>query len=135
MADLDFLLSPDHRTCYAEFWRKMDHYKKRISRDEMERKAVLILKSSLKFFPVKEESFTIIASCSGKSSESDAFVEAEDCECRGPEKPHQHYYIDLMSAWECLQPSAGDLIVFRVADKREDGNTAYSVELASSSSG
>lgn len=65
------------------------HYRRRISSEEAREGFVLVEKSRLDFFPRPERSFTLVE---GRASRV-AKVESYPCECRGPEKPHEHWFI------------------------------------------
>ena len=69
----------------------MQQYKKRLSKGEIDKHAVLVLKSALKFFPEFDNSFFITISCYGKEERYETAIEKEFCECRG--NPHFHFYI------------------------------------------
>ena len=66
-----------------------DTYERKISAEEATEGYVFILKDRLAFFPPINEPFELLDG----SARSKAAVEARDCTCRGPEKPHQHYFI------------------------------------------
>ncbi|MBK9610475.1 hypothetical protein [Candidatus Amarobacter glycogenicus] len=66
-----------------------DAYERKISSEEAAEGYVLVEKAALKFFPAIGHRFGLIES----GETASAKVEARDCECRGPEKPHQHYFI------------------------------------------
>lgn len=66
-----------------------DHYERKLSAEEAREGYVLVEKNRLKFFPPVGQPFELLA----EATRTAARVEARDCECRGPEKPHQHYFI------------------------------------------
>lgn len=66
-----------------------DTYERKISSEEAAEGYVFILKDRLDFFPPINEPFELLDG----SDRSKSTVEARDCTCRGPEKPHQHYFI------------------------------------------
>lgn len=70
----------------------------------------MILKNHLPFFPMIGRTFELFSG----SAPRRAKVEAYHCECRGPDKPHDHYFI----RWNDLHP--GDQIVIR-RDQRKAG--------------
>lgn len=67
-----------------------DHvYRRRISAHEAQTGRFMVLRSALKQFPPIGEEFTIILNSRRHRTQ----VEAEHCTCRGPEKPHEHYFV------------------------------------------
>lgn len=62
-----------------------DTYERRISSEEAAEGYVMVLKDRLNYFPPVGDSFAL--------NGAPARVEARHCECRGPEKPHEHYFI------------------------------------------
>ncbi len=49
----------------------------------------MVLNSAVKRFPPVGERFTIAT----EGRERSTCIEAEPCTCRGPEEPHEHYFI------------------------------------------
>lgn len=66
-----------------------DSYERKISSEEAREGYILVEKAALGFFPPIGQAFEL----AGDGGAASAKVEARDCECRGPEKPHQHYFI------------------------------------------
>jgi hypothetical protein len=66
-----------------------DRYSRKISAEEAKKGHIFILKDQLPFFPSRGKSFTV---CAGEQ-ERKVFVESYRCTCRGPQLPHDHYYI------------------------------------------
>lgn len=66
-----------------------DSYERKISSEEAREGYILVEKAALGFFPPIGRAFEL----AGGGGTASARVEARDCECRGPEKPHQHYFI------------------------------------------
>ena len=66
-----------------------DFYERKISSEEAREGYIFVEKSSLAFFPPVGQAFDL----ADGGGTTQATVEARDCECRGPEKPHQHYFI------------------------------------------
>ncbi len=62
-----------------------DTYERKLSSEEAGEGYIMVLKDRLAFFPAIGETFQL----GGVSAK----VEARHCECRGPEKPHEHYFI------------------------------------------
>lgn len=99
----------------------LQQYLKRISRDEVDRRAVLVLKSALKFFPPEDDIFEIIIKKQHMTEHMEACIVAEKCECRGPDKPHSHYFIDLLPLWNDIALHPGDIL--RLRKENEKGKT------------
>lgn len=66
-----------------------DAYERKISSEEAAEGYVLVEKGALNFFPAIGQAFALTEGGETASLK----VEARDCECRGPEKPHQHCFI------------------------------------------
>jgi len=64
-------------------------YTRKISAKEAEEGYIFILKNKLNFFPPIGTEFEIQID----GSLREAKVESYPCACRGPELPHEHYYI------------------------------------------
>ncbi len=62
-------------------------YERKISSDEAREGYVLVEKARLSFFPPAGERFEL----DGRP----AVVESYPCTCRGPDKPHEHWFIRL----------------------------------------
>lgn len=75
-------------------------YSRKISSKEAYNDFIFILKSKSSFFP---ELGNIFELANGDIS-SKVKVESYPCTCRGPERPHEHYFIH----WEGLE--AGDKV-------------------------
>lgn len=73
-------------------------YSRKISKKEAENDFIFILKGQLSFFPELGTIFELEES----NLSREVKVESYHCTCRGPEKPHEHYFI----FWEGLE--AGD---------------------------
>lgn len=73
-----------------------DYYSRKISKSEADNDFIFILKNKLSFFPQLGEDFIL------KDGEISCQVQVESypCTCRGPERPHEHYFIK----WEGLKP-------------------------------
>lgn len=66
-----------------------DSYDRKISSEEAREGYVLVEKSRLSFFPPVGQQFQLKFG----ATERAAAVEARPCTCRGPERPHEHYFI------------------------------------------
>ena len=64
-------------------------FSRKISAEEAKKRYIFILKDQLSFFPPRGKSFTL---CAGEQ-EKKVFVESYPCTCRGPELPHDHYFV------------------------------------------
>lgn len=71
-------------------------YKRRISREEAQRGYILITKNALKQFPTIGESFQL------KFGDEKFPIEIKGvpCQCRGPDKPHEHYHLEVKGSIE-----------------------------------
>jgi hypothetical protein len=71
------------------FMSSKDIYSRKISKSEADNNFIFILKNELSFFPPLGQDFVIKSddlSCTVK-------VESYPCTCRGPDLPHEHYFI------------------------------------------
>jgi hypothetical protein len=75
-------------------------YSRKISSKEAQKGFIFILKNKLAFFPPLGSDFTLTKN----NSPREVKVESYLCTCRGPDSPHEHYFI----RWEGL--STGDRI-------------------------
>ncbi|MGZ7159024.1 MAG: hypothetical protein ACXVHR_00940 [Methanobacterium sp.] len=75
-------------------------YSRKISSKEGEEGFIFILKNKLSFFPVLNQKFVL----SDDKSSREVSLESYPCTCRGPERPHEHYFI----SWKGL--IAGDIV-------------------------
>jgi hypothetical protein len=69
--------------------RSKNMYSRKISSKEANNNFIFILKNKLSFFPPLGEVFVL------KEDESSCKVRVESypCTCRGPDLPHEHYFI------------------------------------------
>jgi hypothetical protein len=72
-----------------------DTFFRKVSAEEVKKGHIFVLKDKLSFFPAAGKPFELK---SGKV-EKKAFVESYHCECRGPQLPHDHFFI----RWEGLR--------------------------------
>ncbi len=72
-----------------------ERYSRRISSEEAKKGYIFILRDKLSFFPPRGKPLTL---CTG-DAEKKVTVEAYQCTCRGPDLPHDHYFI----RWEGLR--------------------------------
>jgi len=75
-------------------------YSRKISQAEAQKDFIFISKNKLSFFPSIGTDFEI----SDENISREVKVESYPCTCRGPERPHEHYFI----RWKGLE--AGDEI-------------------------
>jgi hypothetical protein len=64
-------------------------FKRKLSTEEAAEGYILIPKSDLGFFPPTNKIFTLV----DEGKHRRAKVQSYHCECRGPEKPHEHYFL------------------------------------------
>jgi hypothetical protein len=64
-------------------------YRKRISSEEEREGYVLVLKVRLSFFPRLREAFALTKG----DQRRNVRLQAYECACRGPARPHEHYFI------------------------------------------
>ncbi|HEX7467420.1 MAG TPA: hypothetical protein VF324_02375 [Methanobacterium sp.] len=64
-------------------------YSRKITSTEARKGFIMILKNNLSFFPPLGSSFELL----NKGSPKTVAVESYPCTCRGPELPHEHYFI------------------------------------------
>lgn len=70
-------------------------YSRKISAKEAQSSFIFILKNKLSFFPPLGSSFEL----SNENISKEVMVKSYPCTCRGPDKPHEHYFI----SWEGLE--------------------------------
>ncbi|MEN6293810.1 MAG: hypothetical protein ABFC34_09825 [Methanobacterium sp.] len=70
-------------------------YSRKISPTEARENFIFILKNKLSFFPPLGNTFELVTDELSKEVK----VESYPCTCRGPERPHEHYFI----RWEGLE--------------------------------
>ncbi len=91
-------------------------YERKISSEEAAQGYFLVLKNKLLFFPSVGSAFSVKVG----AGEKKAAVESYHCECRGPEEPHEHYFV----RWPGL--AKGDRVIIR---KRARGKDLYSISI------
>ncbi len=94
-------------------------YARMISEEESRNGYFMVVKDRLSFFPVPGTCFDL---CHG-SSLRQAKVESYRCECRGHEKPHEHYFIRYRGL------KAGDRIIVQ-RDQRQPSHYVVTVQSA-----
>jgi hypothetical protein len=80
--------------------KKDTTYSRKISAKEARKGFIFILKGNLPFFPPLGDKFKFI----NDDSYGEVRLESYHCTCRGPDLPHEHYFI----RWEGLK--AGDMV-------------------------
>ncbi len=88
---------------------KTDSYSRKISTKEAREGFIFILKKKLNFFPGLGINFKLI----GDDIEKQVAIESYPCTCRGPDLPHEHYFI----SWEGLK--VGDRI--KIVKSNQEG--------------
>jgi len=88
-------------------------YTRRLSVTEIKAGFIMILKGSLKLFPPPGEKFTLHV----KRKEFQVRIHKVSCKCRGPDKPHFHWYLDA-SEFINLIPSKAktEVTLFKVKE-------------------
>jgi hypothetical protein len=66
-------------------------YRRRVSNEEAREGYLLIEKARLTYVPKPGQPFTL----DDRGSTRQATVESYACTCRGPEKPHEHWFIRI----------------------------------------
>lgn len=84
-------------------------YSRKISANEAEKGYIFILKNKLHFFP-SNSNFEL----SDGQITKQVIIKSYSCTCRGPDLPHEHYYIP----WYGLE--AGDIIEIKRTDFGQD---------------
>ncbi|MCK9408372.1 MAG: hypothetical protein WCX28_11815 [Bacteriovoracaceae bacterium] len=64
-------------------------YERTISSLEAEQGYFLILKNQLRLFPKVGSTFSL----TNGHMKQQAMIESYRCECQGPDKPHEHYFV------------------------------------------
>ncbi len=68
-----------------------DNYSRKISSNEAEKGFIFILKNKLSFFPPLNQKFQLI----DDEITKEVHIHSYPCTCRGPDKPHEHYFIEF----------------------------------------
>jgi len=95
---------------------KKNVYSRKISLKEADNDFIFILKNKLSLFPELGEKFDLEDNKSSQTVE----IESYPCTCRGPDLPHEHYFI----RWKGLD--AGDRIDII---KKSDNESDYSLKI------
>lgn len=93
---------------------KKASYKRKISSEEAGGNYLLIQKRDLDFFPKVGKPFTLKV---GKKS-FETYVEATECWCQGPQKPHSHYRLNLSELRDDINLQWGKKVVIEKADEK-----------------
>ncbi len=86
---------------------KDERYSRKISSEEAKKGYIFVLRDKLSFFPPRGKPFDLCMD----DVEKRVAVESYDCTCRGPDLPHEHYFI----RWERLR--FGDKISIKKDEK------------------
>ena len=89
-------------------------YSRKISSKEAQEDFIFVLKNKLSLFPPLGNTFKLVTDELSKEVK----VESYPCTCRGPERPHDHYFI----SWEGLE--AGDKI-----EITKDSENKYNLQI------
>ncbi|MBM4241444.1 MAG: hypothetical protein FJ150_07290 [Euryarchaeota archaeon] len=71
-------------------------YSRKISLNEARKNFIIIIKNKLSLFPPVGSNFELAGDDERKKVKLDAYP----CICRGPDRPHEHYFIH----WDGLKP-------------------------------
>ena len=96
----------------------MEIYSRKISSEEARENYILVYKDKLAFFPTPGRQFEVTHGAMHKRAK----VESYPCACRGPEAPHEHYFI----RWDGLKQ--GDTVFIKKDAKKA---ARYVVQLRS----
>ena len=66
-----------------------ERYSRKISAEEAKKGHIFILKDKLLYFPSRGKPFVLCE----REQEKSVLVESYRCTCRGPQLPHEHYFI------------------------------------------
>jgi hypothetical protein len=86
-----------------------DVFTRKLSAEEVKKGYIFVLKDRLSFFPAAGKPFDL----KSDKTQKQASVESYHCTCRGPQLPHEHYFI----RWDGLR--FGDKISI-VKDKKAE---------------
>jgi hypothetical protein len=92
-------------------------YSRKVASEEAREGYIMVLKGALAFFPALGKPFEMRR---GRSTRA-VRIESRPCTCRGPDKPHEHYFI----RWNGL--NTGDRIAIR---KKGASEGAYVLTVA-----
>lgn len=93
-----------------------DIYSRKISKSEANNNFIFILKNKLSFFPPLGEDFIL----KDDNVSHQAKVESYPCTCRGPDRPHEHYFI------KCDGLETGNKVEIR---KNSSENNEYNIKI------
>ncbi len=85
-------------------------YKRKLSSEEANGRYVMVLLDSLKLFPKPDVIFQVEV----KDETFDSKISIVNCWCRGPQKPHVHYRIDLTPFIKTFRPHFGQTVTFEL---------------------
>jgi hypothetical protein len=84
-------------------------YSRKVSSEEAREGYLLVLRNKLQLFPPLGRRFDLVQN----DVVDEARVESYRCTCRGPELPHEHYFI----RWKGLRPK--DIVEIREDPERQ----------------
>jgi hypothetical protein len=79
---------------------------RKISQEEALQRYIMVLQDQLDFFPKPGVAFHIQI---GKHK-IETLIKTVDCWCRGPNKPHVHYRLDLAHHVQLFRPHFGQVV-------------------------
>ncbi|MFQ6112757.1 MAG: hypothetical protein ACE5NG_01570 [bacterium] len=90
-------------------------FRRKLSAEEAGENYIMIQKKELDFFPKVGRPFKLKVS----DKEFDTYVQAVECWCRGPDKPHSHYRIDVSPFKDLVEMHWGTkIIIEKIKDAR-----------------
>ncbi len=97
---------------------KSNEYQRTLSPEEAQENRIMITKDGLRFFPKPFRKFNL------KVGEKtfELAVEAEDCQCRGPAQPHQHFWLPMKDSVREIRWGKGTRVVIT-----KGGDGAYTI--------
>jgi len=87
--------------------KAVTEYRRTLSQEEVQGTKLMIMKEALKFFPKPFKKFSLAI---GEKT-FELAVEAEDCQCRGPAQPHQHFWLPMKESAKEVRWGKGATVV------------------------
>ena len=95
--------------------KETNSYNRKLSADEFENGFLFITREGLSFLPPVGKFFKINVG----DRKFDSRIEAYDCLCRGPNKPHQHFKISIEHFIPVLSMEKGKNITLSAGENKE----------------
>lgn len=90
-----------------------DNYRRKISGEEARERYIMIMKNALDLFPKIGKPFRLKIN----DHEIETRVDAVECWCMGPKKPHSHYRIDAKKFWDVFPLHFGKTVTITKEDE------------------